>query len=434
MRARLSCSQRSVTAVAWCLALALVVAAPGRASADSLTLDATIERALTVHERAQIADLRVEAAEGELYSARSEFLPSLTLGAQATLQDDDEGRYITGGGTLTLRQPILAPSAIPRLWSAEHTLNAEKLTADQEKRVLSFETARAFLQALAADQFVHAAEARLKRAKANMDNAQARVDAELNSSNDVTRAKLEVAGAAREVAQRKREVASTRLELGVLLGEEVTGDLVSPDTMFADARAFVGDPAALSASAAGARPDVLALEEQTLATREAAKEPLFRIIPSIDLTGQLRVNPDPIADAPWHEESLTLSLTWTIFDGGGRYGDHRVLAARAKTAELQQSLATRSVSNEVRIALAGLEAAKETFTVAEAAAAAAQTNVEETNILYTQGLARAIELVDANAEQFDADVELAAARIELIRSYLELRFALGLYPTGGATK
>ena len=65
----------------------------------------------------------------------------------------------------------------------------------------------------------------------------------------------------------------------------------------------------------------------------------------------------------------------------------------------------------------------------------AKANSEETQVLYQQGLARAIELTDANAQTFDAEVNLAGAKLDIATAYLEVRFAQGLDPidmTSGA--
>ena len=139
-------------------------------------------------------------------------------------------------------------------------------------------------------------------------------------------------------------------------------------------------------------------------------------------------NPDPITPQPWHEETLTLSLSWTIFDGGQRYADRRSQLASVTTFELQKSQVERTLGQEVRSAMASLEAARESFTLATEASAASRANTKETNELYQQGLARAIEVTDATAEEYAADIEAASSKIEMAASYLDVRFALGLSP------
>ena len=62
---------------------------------------------------------------------------------------------------------------------------------------------------------------------------------------------------------------------------------------------------------------------------------------------------------------------------------------------------------------------------------AARKSAEETTVLYKQGLAKAIELVDANLSRFNAELTLAGAQLGLRQAELDLRAALGLFPVEG---
>lgn len=76
-------------------------------------MEDAIRLSLANNERALKAPLRVEQAEGQLQRARSAFLPSLTAAGSGTWRatEDRSGRSTTTNGTLTLSQPIVAPSA-----------------------------------------------------------------------------------------------------------------------------------------------------------------------------------------------------------------------------------------------------------------------------------------------------------------------------------
>ena len=128
------------------------------------------------------------------------------------------------------------------------------------------------------------------------------------------------------------------------------------------------------------------------------------------------------------DETVTLNLTWPLFDGGARYGDRKSRLARAETAELQERLLRRNVETAVKTALVSLTVARDALRVAEDGVEAARKNSEETEILYRQGLARALELTDANQKRFDAESALASARLTLAQAYLDLRFSLGMWP------
>jgi outer membrane protein TolC len=194
-------------------------------------MEDAIRLALTNNERAQKAPLRVETAEGQVDRARTAFFPTLTAGGSGTWRatEDRSGRNTTTNGTVTLTQPILAPSAFPLYAQAKHQRESERWGAAQDRRVLAFDTARSFLQVLTAERVLEAAGRRLDRARANLANAEARAQAQLASVNDATRAQLELASSSREVAQATGSVARAHQQLSFLVGRRVEGTLAAPD-------------------------------------------------------------------------------------------------------------------------------------------------------------------------------------------------------------
>jgi outer membrane protein TolC len=59
---------------------------------------------------------------------------------------------------------------------------------------------------------------------------------------------------------------------------------------------------------------------------------------------------------------------------------------------------------------------------------ASRKSADETAILYHQGLAKAIELVDANEQRFLAEVTYAEAEFSLASAYFALLQAMGRGP------
>lgn len=426
-------------------ALSSIVCIASRARAEeALRLETAVRTALENNERARKAPLRVDQSEGQLDKARGAFFPTLTASGsgQYKLQEDKSGRNTTTSGTLSLSQPIIAPSAFPSYSQASHQLESEKWGSLQDRRVVAFDTARAFLQALTAERVVEAAAQRLERSKANLANAEARAAAGLASTNDATRAALEVASSAREVATATGRVGTAYLNLGFLMGRRVapsqpggSATLAAPDRTTDAAKSFETNADDQVRVALDRRPDLRASHEKTEALRASAKEPYYRLIPSLSASAQMRVLPDPLPTERGHEETATLNLSWNIFDAGFRYADRRTRTAQAESQALDESLLRRTVDNDIRVALVSLHASREAFRIADEAIALAQKSSDETEILYKQGLARAIELTDATARRFDAEVTRASAKLSMEQAYLELRFALGLGPVDeGAAK
>jgi outer membrane protein TolC len=129
-------------------------------------------------------------------------------------------------------------------------------------------------------------------------------------------------------------------------------------------------------------------------------------------------------------EAALLTLSWTIYDAGARYADRRTRVAQADSQALDERQLRRSIATDIGVAISGLRTARESYRISEVAAATAKLNTEETEILYRQGLARAIEVTDANASRYAAEVAVESAKLTMEQAYLGLRQALGLDPIG----
>lgn len=412
------------------LLFALLVFPPVEARADGpLGLEDAVRLALAHNERALKAPLRVEAAEGQLQKARSAFLPTLSASANGSVHPfDKNGRLFSSSGALQLNQPLLNLSALPLYAQARHQLESERWGAAQDKRLLAFDTARAFLVVLNTQRLLEAAQKRLERARAVEQTAEGRAKAGLSSSNDLTLAHIDTTSALRDVAQAEGSLAKAYVQLSYLVGQAVSGPLAAPDRTrrAAESASFRAEDVARLAE--GRRPDVRAAAEKTAALREAAKEPLYRLAPTLGLSGQVKLNTDLVAPNPPHDESAQITLTWSIYDAGARYADRRTRLAQLDSQALDERALRRSIAADIAIALAALKATREAYRFASEALDAATRNATETASLYAQGLARGLELVTAYSRRYDAEVTLETTRLSMEQAYLDLRLASGLDP------
>jgi outer membrane protein TolC len=405
--------------------------------AAGLTIDQAVQLVLTRNERARISDLNVTVADAAVEKARAGFLPVLTLNG-----NDTRAGVVAAGqpanvatGSLVLTQPLLNPSAFPLYAQAKALAEAQRAQNTDDKRLLAFSAANSFFTVLSTNDVVEAAQRQFENAQANVADTQARADAQLNSSNDVTRARVDVASASRELESDKGALANAYVQLSFLLNSPVSGALSGPVAMFSSAQRPPGGVDDLVRVALERRPDVLVDQNAALAAHHFADEPMMRLIPSVGLTGTVSGTSNaPAATKVWNQETVAGVLTWTIYDAGSRYADKHSRDAQAEIAELNLQQLVRNVDAQVRGAFALLAAAQAEFQVAGQARDAAQQNVDETAILYRQGLAKAIELIDANDSRFTADVNYAGAQYSMAVAYLNLRQAMGLDPLGTELK
>lgn len=396
-----------------------------------------MQLALTRNERVKISSLSVLVADAAVDRARAGFLPVVTaLGSdqQHAYAASDRSPNNIGNATVTITQPILNAPAYPLYSQAKNLAEAQRAQSIDDKRLLAFTAASAFFGVLNAQDVAQAAQQQLDTAKANLADAEARAQAGLNSTNDVTRAHVDMAGSAREVEIDKGTIENAFVQLSFVVNAPVAGPLVAPTATLAAAEHVVEPTAALVSLAVARRQDLVASKYSAAAAHDFAGEPLLRIVPTLALQGQATGTTNSGLTGRWNDEVLQATLAWTVYDAGVRYADKRSRDAQAQIANLTLEQLARSVEAQVRASVALLLAAQGAFHVAGDAVTASRQSVEETAILYRQGLAKAIELVDANDQRFLAEVNYATAEFAMAQAYLNLRQALGLGPLGTELK
>jgi outer membrane protein TolC len=414
------------------------------ASAEALTgltLDKALELALSRNERARVAQARAEAAQARVARARAFFFPELTVSGSYTRRLYEITRQVGDQEVVISRQNALSANAqlranlfdargFPLYRQATRDSEAARLEAADERRLLAFETADAFLNTLSAEQVAAAAKSRLEYARKQLQDARGRFEAQLVSSNDVTRAVLEEATARVEVERTEGNLSTSYLNLGYLLDAEVKPPLVGPEALAAEAAAAPGTSDELAARARERRLDVAARKLRVEALQASAQEPRMRLFPTVGLFGQYRVTNEAGLTGRPGDGFLSLDLTWPLFDGGERYAEAAERDATARAAQLEAAARDRQVAVDVEAALTVLRTAKAAAVQAQVAVEAAEKNAEEVLELYRLGLASALESADASARRFDAQVTLARERYGVLLAYLDLRAALGLDPLG----
>jgi outer membrane protein TolC len=401
------------------------------AAVRELTLERAIAMALARDERPRIASQQLASSEAQVDRARAFFFPDLSLQGGYSFRGDPgmfQDRHVYSGSaaaTLTL----FDGRGFPLLSAAKLARSAAELDRAEARRLVAFEAAGAYLTTLGLQAVLEAAQHRVAFAAEQLADARGRASAQLASSNDVSRATLELSTAELALRRARGDLASGMLNLGWLLGAELSGPLRSPDALLAEAaRAPVAREADIG-DAQARRLDVRSGRLRVGAARERAKEPLWRWVPSLSAIGQ--------ADATSIEDADTgrsidwfvgLSAVWTLWDGGERSADRDDLVAQAEVAELEVARQTRGVALQVQNALVALDTSRRTIDAASSAVTAARKNVEEARALYKQGLARALDVADATAGLFEAEVALAQERYGLGLALLDLRSALGQEP------
>jgi len=402
---------------------------PATAPVHALRLEDAIQLAMTRNERSEIAELNVVIAEAGVARARTAFLPVLSASGNDTLHPRDTP-LDTASGALTLNQPLIDPTAWPLYAQAQHELAGQRAQSADDRRQVAFDAAKAFIAVLLADQVVQAAQRKLDTARADLADTDAQAKAQLVSTNDVTRARIGLGSSVRELANDQGNLDAAYLQLALLVKMPVAPGLVVPAALLDAGARPLPAPDALVAQGLARRPDLAARKQLGLAAHDFAREPRMRWLPSLGLTGQLTGSSR--ADGAGHEVTGTVALNanWTLFDAGARTADARSRDAQAAIADLTTDGLIRTIDAQIRSAAVALVSAQQAQAAAQDAQDAARKSASETEVLYRQQLAKAIELLDANEQRFAAEVSFAEAQFSVASAYLALRQAMGLDPLG----
>jgi outer membrane protein TolC len=397
-----------------------------------MTLEQAVKYTLSRNENAKISDLRVVVADAAVEKAFTAFLPVVTATGN-DLQHAYPSTATTpdniGTASLTVNQPLFNASSFPLYAYAKDLADAQRSQNVDDRRLLGYAAANAFFTVLNAQDVVQASTRQLDNAKSNLADTQARADAKLSSSNDVTKAQVDAASAGTQAETAKGNLDNFLVQLGFTINAPVPSNLVPPTATLAAAERTPGAPDQLVKLAIDHRPDVLVAKYQVTAAHHYASEPLLRTVPTLGLLAGSALTSFSPANH-WNDETVQATLTWTLYDAGVRYSDLHSRDASADIAELTLQYLERSVDAQVKAAVAILVAAQAAFHVSAEGMKWARQNVDETAILYRQGLATALELVDANDSRFTAEIAYATAEFGMAQAYLTLRQALGLDALG----
>lgn len=425
-------------ALAGALAALAQEAAPPEAAAPPLTLARAIELALSGNEISGIAEARLEGAAAMRRQAIAQFLPALTITANATRRAREVTRVINGDEVTVqaidayssqgaVDTPLFDLRALPLIRAATRGLEAQTIESEELRRALAFDVADSFYAALSLERLLEAARQRVAVGRQTVDESRIRLDAGLANRNDLTRTELELATAELVATRAANTVTTARLALFYLVNPPADlplGELAVPER----AAPLAADRATLVAQALAGRQELTALDQRWQAARQLALAPRLGWVPRLDLRGIYRWTNEAGLSGNSEDWNIGANLTWELFDGGDRIAIAAQRDAVAKEAGLDLARRRRQVELEVDQASADLATAEAALAQARTQVAFASQNAEEVRERFQNGLATALEQTDAQVAAFEAEVEVARQGFARDVADLALQRALGGWP------
>ena len=187
-------------------------------------------------------------------------------------------------------------------------------------------------------------------------------------------------------------------------------------------------PSGLPASLLERRPDVLAAEQQLVAANANVGAAKALFFPTISLTGLLGTISGDFSNLLKAESNIwqvSPSLFAPIFQGGRIRRNYEAAQARYDQVAAQYQKAALNSYREVANALVSVRSFGQSRRELEQGVEALRDAAALARSRYDAGLANYLEILNADQQLFDQELQLAQARGEELRSFVELYRALG---------
>ncbi len=187
-------------------------------------------------------------------------------------------------------------------------------------------------------------------------------------------------------------------------------------------------PVGLPAALLERRPDVMAAEQQLVAANArvgAAKALFFPRISLTGLYGSVSGDFSDLLDNDAEVWSVNPSLFAPVFQGGRLTRNYEASKAVYEQAFAQYQQAALNGYREVANALVALRTLGETRATLETGVEALQDAVKLSRLRYDTGLSSYLEVLNADQELFNQQIQLAQTEGDELRAYVELYRALG---------
>ena len=240
-----------------------------------------------------------------------------------------------------------------------------------------------------AQRLIRVQEQALQRAELNLRSARGFFDVGTRPKSDVTRAEVDVANARVDVIRARNAERLARVALNTAMGVRADTPTQVEDSLVFQPVSM--DRTKLMDEALRRRPE----SRQAKLRADAADALVRRAVRDFypDISGAAAYGGTRTAlDEAW---SATLSLQWSIFDGGNRIARHREARANLDAAQARVRATELDIQRDVEAAQIQVSEAEERIGAAQKAVESAQENFRLAQGRFDAGVGTILELTDA---------------------------------------
>lgn len=406
--------------------------------ADVIGFDDAVARAIKRNPNAEIAVGEIARARAIVEEVRAAALPSLSANAAYTRLEGDRtilsagpasgNNLIAAANQFNANLALVVPIVVPQRWvawqHAKDNVAVARLNAEDVRRQLALATARTYLGVMVQHRIVEVSQRARDTARAHYQFAHQRFTGGYGTRVDEVRAAQEVATDESQLQAAVSNLARLREALGVLVGVDrpldTTEELTLPGTPSLDES--LRDATTL-------RSDVQLFRERLRAAERVKRDDWADYMPTLSLSAVPFYEEPPTTSVPRFGFQGVLQLSWSIYDGGLRYGLAKERAAVVLEARAGVEGGVRQAQSDVRAADEELRRSAAALAAARDAAKLAAEGLSLTNLAYRAGASTNIEVIDAERRARDADTAVTQSEDAWRQATLDLLLASGRFPS-----
>lgn len=373
----------------------------------------------------------VEKAQGLARVALAAALPTLDASATATHQLIAPPATTVGGTTvqaarntlqagMTLSVPLVDVAAWHAYDVARDNVHASEASADDQRRLVVVGVVDALVAEATAQRVSEINRVGLSDALVRLGLVENKKLLGADSQLDLLRARQDVVTARTALIKGDDSLKDTREALALALGEPRPVSLgVGLDVAAIEAGALH----ACTGAPVADRPDVAAARRALEVADRSVTSVDLQFLPTLSASSTLGVIAEDAGTSPVGSWNVQGVLSWSIWDGGVRYG--LLHQARASASEAQRKLDAvgRSARIDVEQKTREVEVAGQSVRLATEARDTAAEVDRLTRVAYAEGAGTSLDLITAATALRQAEINVAVEEVGSARARIQAALA-----------
>ncbi|MGJ7486146.1 efflux transporter outer membrane subunit [Variovorax sp. LT2P21] len=402
-------------------------------------LQGLIQTALANNRDLRVSVLNIEQARAQFQIQRSALFPAVGVSASGSRSSPNALQAFGLGGSVSSNYSVnLGITAweldfFGRIGSLKEQALAQYLSTEESRKAaqisLIASVANGWLTLIADDELLELTRQTLDTREESVRLTKLRFDNGVVSEIDYQLANSQAENARATYAQQQRLRAQDENALALLLGAPVPAQALASGALRLDAAAPMRDlPAGLPSDLLIERPDIRAAEQQLIAANASIGAARANFFPRISLTtsvGTASSEFSNLFDKGTKAWSFAPSITLPIFNAGANQATLDAARAGQQIAVAQYEKSIQTAFSEVADALAGRATLGEQVRALRAQADAEGVRFKLSDLRYRNGIASALDLLDAQRSLFAAQQAAVQTRLLQLQNQVLLYRALG---------